>query len=168
MAILDFRIRSSKVRLRTDFGHNASHIGRFRNSDFEQTSDRLSTSDFEFWVIDFRLWFPTRISDILLSSDFRFWTPGFKQTYVVLQTSGHNSDSFSDRRRTSNFRFRQTLYMYQTLDCGLETSVSRLRIVDFGHTSLSDFVQTSNFRLKDSDNLFVTQQKQTYVCNQIS
>ena len=100
---------------------------------FEPTSDRFSTSDFEFQILGVRVW--TSVSDLdnIQLADFRFWF----QTRIldILWTSdfGHNSDSF----QTSNFRFRQTSYI-------------RLLIVDFRH-QFSDFVLWTSDILQTSD-----------------
>ena len=84
VAILDFRSRSSEVKLRTDFGHNTSGFGQI--------------SEFRLWT-DFE-----RTSDSLLISDFRQTSNfGLRTSHIRLQT---DSGQISNRLRTSDIRFR--------------------------------------------------------------
>ena len=126
-------------------------------TNFEWTSDRLSTSDFRlstsnfaFWALDSGLRFQTYAtdklrtlvsdSDFLHTFDFRLWFLDFRSWTDIRSTSdfGHNSDSFwtdvghqtSDfvRLRTSDCRLWTLDISFQTSDCGLRTYFRR-RIV---------------------------------------
>ena len=136
---------------------------------FELTSDRLLTSDFQlqilgvrFWtsvsdldniqLTDFSLWFQTRILDILWTSDF-----------------GHrpNSDSF----RPTNFRFvrlRTSDYRLWTLDISFQTSYCGL-LTYFRRWIIAFIVRHhTDVKLRNQRSIYLSHNKNKYICNQIS
>ena len=94
----------------------------------------VQTFNFKLRILGVRL--QTLVSDSdfgLWTSDFGFWTPGFEQTYVVLQTLDIIQTVFE---HALDIKLQVSSdFVHQTSDCGLQTSVFRLLIVDFGHTS---------------------------------
>ena len=129
-------------------------------------------------MTDFRLWFRTGILHFGHNLDIRLLFLDSRFCTDIRSTSdfGHNSDSFwtdiehqtSDFVRlctscTSDFKLWTLDISFQTSDCGLRTYFRR-RIVAF----IVRHRTYVKLQTQDSDNLFVTQQKQTYICNQIS
>ena len=117
------------------FGHNTSEIGRFRNSDFEWTSDRLLTSDFRLSTSDFKFWalkldFGCRLRQ--KTADFRlgFWISSDFVHQISLWTLDIS---------------------FQTSDCGFRTCFRR-RILAF------------NVRLR-TDVKLRTQKLRQFICH---
>ena len=125
----NFKLQNQVFRSQTSdrlwtyfFGHNTSEIGRFRNSDIERTSERLSKTC-KFQTFNFRLRILGVItSDILWTADFGLWT--FEQTYIVLQTLDIIQTVFG---QTSDIKLRIASdfvvdFRHQFSDFGLWTS----------------------------------------------